>query len=208
MNAQFRLAKTIRFLCDLGIGLLIAGTATSIFWFLLLPPITGTRPVIKASVNVGVEESVPVVSSQSEALISPKFSKITGELQFQTRDWRVQALTQLGRIVLVLLIMGFLYSTRQFMTRTMEGTPFTFGNARCLQSMGWLVMGIGLAQPATDYLISHWVLSIAKIQSPFLSPWISPAFTVICFMVAAFILILAAIFRHGVELENERSLTV
>jgi hypothetical protein len=50
---------------------------------------------------------------------------------------------------------------------------------------------IGLAELASEYLISHWVPSIAQIQNPALQRLIDLDRTIICFMVSAFIVILA-----------------
>jgi hypothetical protein len=60
--------------------------------------------------------------------------------------------------------------------------------------------------PVVHILTGGWALSIVKIQSPTLSPPIKVDAALI--LVAIFILILSAAFRHGVELEKERSLTV
>jgi hypothetical protein len=75
-----------------------------------------------------------------------------------------------------------------------------------LKWIEWLLLRAGGAKPILDMQVSSWVLSIVKVQNPILSPPIKVDPALI--LVAVFVLILSAAFRHGVELEQERSLTV
>ncbi len=109
-------------------------------------------------------------------------------------------------MVLLLLVLGLAFLTRQFLVDVIDGTPFTLDNARRLKWIGWLLLGIGVTMPVMRFVTGGWALSIVKIQSPTLSPPIKVDPALI--LVAIFILILSAAFRHGVELEKERSLTV
>jgi membrane protein implicated in regulation of membrane protease activity len=87
-----------------------------------------------------------------------------------------------------------------------DGTPFTSANAQRLMWIGWLLLGIQIAKPIAEGLAAGWILSMIKIQSPSISPGGHLNWSGI--LVALFILILSAIFRRGVELEKEHSLTV
>ena len=244
MTTAFRLAKAIRFLCDLGIGTGIAGLALYIIWLILLllsPAILGgTRKTISeysGAVSLAVGEQGPlqslpvsptiiygvlgyeeagylqslpitVASNANGGLISPKLGWTVGEMQFQTSNWRIHVLLFLGAIIPGILYLGILYLIRQFLVDAMQGIPFALDNAQRLKWIGWLFLSIGVVKPALNYLTGRWMLSAATVQSPVLSPWIDFSFIRTCVLVACFSLILSVIFRHGVELEKDHSLTV
>jgi len=147
-------------------------------------------------------------SIDSGLVVSPKFSGTIGEMIFQTGNWRLQILLFLGSIIPLILYLGILYLIRQFLVDAMQGMPFAIDNARRLKWIGWLLLGIGIVKPLLNYLTGHWILSAVTVQGPVLSPWISLGFTGTCVLAACFSLILSVIFRHGIELEKERSLTV
>ena len=119
---------------------------------------------------------------------------------------RIQAVSYLDGVILTILIAGLLYVTRQFLADMIDGTPFTSANARRLMWIGWILLGMQIAKPIAEGLAAGWILSMVKVQSPSLSPGGYLNWSGI--LVALFILILSAIFRRGVELEKEHSLTV
>jgi hypothetical protein len=208
-----------------------------IIWLLLSPVIMGgTRQTITGAVSLavgeagppqslpvspviiygilGVEEagflqSLPItVVSNNTVLVSPRLGWTVGEMQFQTSNWRMQILFFLGMIIPGILYLGILYLIRQFLVDAMQGIPFALDNAQRLKWIGWLLLGIAVVKPALNYLTGHWILSAVTVQGPMLSPWIDLRFIRTCVLVACFSLILSVIFRHGVELEKEHSLTV
>jgi hypothetical protein len=242
MTTAFKLAKAIRFLCDLSLGGGICGLAFYSIWliWLLFSPVImgGSRHMVGGVVSMAVGEAGPpqsppvspaiiggpdllagesaflqslpvtVVSNDNGLLVSPKFSGTIGEMLFQTRNWRIHILLFLGLIIPLILYMGILYLIRQFLVDAMQGIPFAFDNAQRLKWIGWLLLGIGVVKPFLNYLTGHWILSAVTVQGPMLSPWVNLGFVGMCVIVACFSLILSVIFRYGVELEKERSLTV
>jgi hypothetical protein len=176
-----------------------------------VPPVS---PVIR-EVSLGVGESVflqslpvTVASKDNGILVSPKFSGTVGEMLFQTNNWRIHILLFLGMIIPGVLYLGILYHIRQFIVDAVQGVPFALDNAQRLKWIGWLLLGIGVAKPALNCLIGFRILSAVTVQGPMLSPWVDLSFVSTCILVAIFSLMLSVIFRHGVELEKERSLTV
>ena len=242
MTTAFKLAKAIRFLCDLSLGGGICGLAWYaiwLIWLLFAPAIAGgSRHMVGGVISLAVGEAgspqsppvspaiiggpdlsvglsaflqsfpVTVNSNDNGLVVSPKFSGTIGEMIFQTGNWRLQILLFLGSIIPLILYLGILYLIRQFLVDAMQGMPFAIDNARRLKWIGWLLLGIGIVKPLLNYLTGHWILSAVTVQGPVLSPWISLSFTGTCVLAACFSLILSVIFRHGVELEKEHSLTV
>jgi hypothetical protein len=213
-----RLARALRFLCDLTLGSTLVMTAFFVIWILWLvvsPIITGgSRPAGNCAIYVMVGSEgppgifFPVTTDPVEVGISPgaKLYNTTGLLQFETSDWRIQILGRLDWVIFWLLILGFVYMARQFLVDVIDGITFTFDNARRLKWIGLFLLGIGVAMPIVHYIVAVWALSMIKIQSPTLHPPIMGDQTLI--LAAIFVLILSAAFRRGVELEKEHSLTV
>jgi hypothetical protein len=206
-----RIARTLRFVCDYLLGATFVGILIYLGWILVLLVSPTVHSTGGTWVGVGFGPpglSLPVTIDPS---VSGTFSdaglfNATGQLIVKTRDRRIQLLGCTNRILLSLLILGLAYLTRQFLVDVIDGTPFTFDNARRLKWIGWLLLGAGGAKPILDMQVGSWVLSIVKVQNPILSPPIKVDPALI--LVAVFVLILSAAFRHGVELEQERSLTV
>jgi hypothetical protein len=213
-----KLARTLRFLCDLALGWTLIMTAFFVIWmlWLVVSPVImgGSRPAGPCAifVMVGSEEPpgiyFPVTIDPGEAKVFPsaQLYNTTGLLTFKTSDWRVQFLGRLHFVVFWLLILGFAYMARQFLVNVIDGIVFTLDNARRLKWIGWFLLGIGVVMPLVHYFVGLWALSIIKIQSPTLHQPLTSDWILI--LVAAFVLILSAAFRHGVELEKEHSLTV
>jgi hypothetical protein len=217
-GSKSRLARTLRFLCDLYLGCTLVGTAgyvVWILWLLVAPAVMGSGYIATSGLWVGVGQEVPgqslpvtMASGQSTAVESAGIfnTHTVGELQFKTKDRRVQVLGYLNKLVFSLLILGLAYLSRQFLVDVIDGRPFTFENARRLQWIGWLLLGWGLAKPVVYNVVARRVVAMVKIESPVLGPPFDLDFAWI--LISLFVLILSASFRRGVELEKERSLTV
>jgi hypothetical protein len=219
MNAPFKLAKSLRVLCDvlLGGGICgVAGYSLWLVWLLVSPSVIGRRPMISDSVTVALGEPglpgvyrVTMASDNSKLAVSPRLFFTTGEIQFETNEWGIQlAVYLVKRILVSVLIVAFLYMIHHFLTDAMEGTPFTMDNARRLKWIGWMLLGISVVKPVWEDLFARWILSMIKVQNPMLSSWADAPFTFALIPLACFILILSAIFRRGVELEQEHAATV
>ena len=221
--ATMRMARTIRFLCDLWVGCGILGTvgyAIWILWLFVAPMIQrSAQPHARwvdfpVSLNLSeggalgtrLPEGAIISTVPRKLALSPIMLANTQELRFVTTDRRIQMLDYLDDFVLSLLLVGLFFMARQFLVDVIDGAPFTFENARRLKWIGWFLLAIGVAKPLVDYGAASWTFTILKITGPVLSPSFNFSFAWI--LVSLFVLILGAAFRYGVELEKERSLTV
>ena len=212
-----RLARTLRLICDYALGaafLLTAVYVIWILWFLVAPMVLDEParvPPVGIRVGVGIGPpaiSLPVTMNPMDSRVSPDAGLFDtrGELRFQTNDRRIQILSLLRKIVLLLLILGLAYMARQFLVDVIDGFVFSLENAQRLKWIGWFLLLMGLFRPIFDFTAARWVLSIVKVQYPTLSPPID--LDVAWILVSLFVLILSVAFRYGVELEKEHSLTV
>lgn len=207
-SSKSRLARTLRFLCDLWLGCAIAGTvgwAVWIVWLLIVP-----SQVANGDLIVGISGGFvgqPLAAYDSGRLFSARIESTTGVLQFRTNDHRIQMLGDMDNIIFGLVILVLAYLTRQFLVDVIDGRPFTFENARRLKWIGWLLLAFSLGKPVLHGIVARWAIPLMNIQSPELSPP-SDGLNYLFVLVSIFVLILSASFRHGVELEQERSLTV
>jgi hypothetical protein len=219
MGASVKLAKSLRMACDVFLGGAICGVAGYslwLVWLLLSPVVIEKRPMIHASVTVALGEPgfsgvypVTAGSDNNNLTVLPKLYYTTGKLQFETNDWRIQlSIYLVKRILASALLVAFLYMIHHLLTDAMEGTPFTMANARRLKWIGWLLLGISLVKPVWEDLFARWILSMIRVQNPPLTSWPDAFFTFALIPLACFILILSAIFRRGVELEQDHAATI
>jgi hypothetical protein len=229
MNAPFKLAKGLRMLFDLWLGGGICGLVFYIVWMawiLISPMVTGKPQILNEAVRVKIGElggnlmplTLPVGNSKiavvtatdsSKLFVSPWLFEASGEVQFQTSDWRIQlAVFLFKRILLTGLFVAILFIMHHFLTDAMQGTPFTMDNARRLKWLGLILLGSSLLKPIWEGLYSKWILSMVRVQNLSVSPWADGYFSIALILLACFILILSAVFRHGVELEQEHAATV
>jgi len=127
---------------------------------------------------------------------------------FQTGNWKMHILLFLSAIIPQLLYLWILYLIRQFLVDAVQGSPFALDNAKRLKWIGLALLGIGVVKPTLNCLTGNLLLSAVTVHGPVLNPWVDLHFISACVLVACFSLILSVIFRHGVELEKEHSLTV
>jgi hypothetical protein len=150
-----------------------------------------------------------MASHNSKLAVLPRLFYTTGEIQFETNDWRIQLAVYLMKKILVSgLVVVLLYMIHHLLTDAMEGTPFTMDNARRLKWIGWILLGGGLLKPTYEGLFGKWMPSMIRVQSTTFSPWADGYFVIAVIVLSCFILILSAVFRHGVELDQEHAMTV
>jgi hypothetical protein len=219
MSPSFKLAKGLRVACDvlLGGGICgVVGYSLWLMWLLLSPVVIEKRPMIHDSVTVALGEPgfsgvypLTADSDNNKLTVLPRLYYTTGKLQFETNDWKIQLLVYLvKRILASVLLVAFLYMIHHLLTDAMEGTPFTMANARRLKWIGWLLLAISVVKPVWEDLFARWILSMIRAQNPPLTSWPDAPFTFALIPLACFILILSAIFRRGVELEQDHAATI
>lgn len=182
--------------------------------WLLLSPVAmsefGFAPEVGVDISIaeGTElrtRSLP--SSDADAALDPLLETERARLEITTRSWWLQFLVTAVLLPLLGLMVAGLYLLRSFLGDVLAGEVFTAENASRLSWVGWILVVLGFADPAIQYGRACLVLNRVGLEGAALAP---PAEFMLFPLVlsGALVLVLAAAWRYGVELQVERDLTV
>jgi len=193
------------------VGLLAAAVLTLMF---LLSPVlvrSGLNQVaVQVTVeNAGMPRTQPVSSTDtaraSQVVIQERDT--TRHLEFRTTDWRT--FLMVNWVLLVPIPFGLLgiHYLRSFLADVLASAVFTRTNAARLSRLGWLVIALAVVAPPLQYWRSWIVLKRLDLDIATLSP-ASPDWIDGSAMFGVLLLVLASVWRYGVELQQDRDLTV
>ena len=193
------------------VGLLAAAVLTLMF---LLSPVLVRSGLNQVAVQVTVEQAgtprtQPVSSADTAraSQVSLQERDTTHHLEFRTTDWRMFLLV--NWVLLVPIPFGLLgiHYLRSFLADVLASAVFTRTNADRLSRLGWLVIALAVLAPPLQYWRSWIVLRRVELDAAALSPaapdWIDGSA-----MFGVLLLVLASVWRYGVELQQDRDLTV
>jgi hypothetical protein len=127
------------------------------------------------------------------------------ELEFYTRRWGFfYAANALFLPIMAALLFG-LHLLRSFLRDVLAADVFTNRNARRLLTLGWLLIAFGLIGPVLESLRARLILKHTGLSGGVLSSASSDNDLLLVGLLA---LVIAAAWRYGVELQQERELTV
>jgi hypothetical protein len=102
---------------------------------------------------------------------------------------------------------GFgVHLVRSFLADVLATDVFTTRNAKRLSNLGWLVIALCIAGPQLEHLRAWWILKSTPLSGGSLSPASSDYGGL--WLVGVLTLVLAAAWRYGAALQQERDLTV
>ena len=137
---------------------------------------------------------------------NPRLVHGSGELRIDTDRWWPHFLS-MGRFLVGLLVALYIcWSLRGLLKTVLQGRPFTAENGRRIRNLGLVILISGLVWPLVEYVSARAVLALVTFEGMSLSPAIGGSKDVV--LTGLLLLVLSTIFRHGTELEEERSLTV
>ena len=170
----------------------------------------GVAPVVQADVSLehgGVLEALPLESPDTLVAAHPLLDHGGASLQFHTRDVGLQLLTTLLAVPAALALLLGVGLLRAVLRDVRAGEVFTADNARRVGWIGWLLVIMGFLVPLLTNVRTFIILRGASLTGVALATadrhgqWglVLPGLLV---------LVLAAAWRHGVELQRDRDLTV
>jgi hypothetical protein len=114
-----------------------------------------------------------------------------------------------GLAVIVLIpgaIAAVFYQLRLILKTVSARRPFAAENVSRLRIIGLVVIGAELIWKALNYAAQSWLASTFAVEGLKLRP--SARVNVVTILLGLLVIALAEVFRHGTELEADRSLTV
>ncbi len=223
---KWPVARIVKVWLEIFLGVTVfAGVAIGIL--LLVSPwafSTGVYPDLWVRVAIGSEavstvplppEIFPVVPlkiRQSPASgpvtgdLNPWLVRGFGDLRVNTTSWRLYAVFMSGLLATFVITFLVTWKIRSMVKSALAGRAFARENARRLRFVGLVVLAYSGLWPVVNYLIAKATLAQAVIEGIPLTPALR--FSVDPVLVGLLVLILAAVFRHGADLEDEQSLTI
>jgi hypothetical protein len=169
-------------------------------------------PEVGYPVRFKIEEA-GVLPYSDEQVFTVEIARAEGELRIKEAVPRGLKLYSLGVMLLGMgLSLGIVYFLRQIVATLKTGGPFTGENARRLRWVAVLIIGMGVAERLFTW--SYYRLLVSKVELAgiqahmvklsdltFGKPW--------DYLTAGIlVLLLAEVFRLGVEMQDEQRLTV
>lgn len=180
-------------------------TALVVLWPLATPE--GLDPSARVDVSISdatVRERLDVAAAGPTA-VRAELEDVRGSLELHPTRWW---LVLLGAIVAGLGLGATLLAVhllRSFLKDVLNATVLTATNATRLNRLGWVLVAAGVAWPLLDFAYATVLLRSAQLSGVSLGLSVQSIGTVIPGLL---VLVVAATWQYGVELQTDRDLTV
>jgi hypothetical protein len=167
-------------------------------------------PVMELYVSIATDSALTLPSLTSPDTIRASDpvleQQVTTRLEFGTRRWSFLYIATATLLPFFAAILLGIYLLRSFLADVLATEVFTSRNARRLSTLGWLLIVLGVAGPQLQYWRAWMILQRIQLSGAALSPASSDGNGL--WLVGVLVLVLAAAWRYGAELQQERDLTV
>jgi len=163
-------------------------------------------------VGIGTGQFIPVQRLElrqgagQPPLGDPALVKARGELRFHTRRVDLMLLGFLPMFVVAGAVLAGGWQLRQVLVTVARGEAFAAANPPRIAAIGWIIVALTAIEPLLAYLPAAVVLRSVDVEGIDLSPTLM--FDTGTLLTGLLIIVLAAVFREGVRLHEEQSLTV
>ena len=215
-RAKWPAARIAKLLLELTLA--VVGLATLILLVLVLftPFFRNQLPEtdLTALVVVGDRSLHPVahLTLQNNPTDAPgefrhaRLVKAYGELRLNTTRFGLHWAFLVTYLFAFATVMVVMWALRGVVKNALDGRPFDRRNATLLRLTGIILLVGGCVWPAAHYLLARAVLAAAPVTGIPLAP--AARFSTDPLLIGVLLLVLATVFSHGADLEEERSLTV
>jgi hypothetical protein len=181
---------------------------------LLLSPVLLKSGLNEVAVQVSVGEAraprtqpLPSADTPGASHVVLQERDTTHHLEFRTTDWRLFLMVNWVLLAPIPVLLVGIHLLRSFLADVLAADVFTRANAVRLSRLGWLVIAVTVLAPPLQYWRSWIVLRRMELDAVDLSPaqpqWIDGSA-----VFGLLLLVLASAWRYGVELQQDRDLTV
>jgi hypothetical protein len=206
-------ARVVKTWFDIVFVIGVAGGCLLALWLLVSPLVMSSQDSpadIAIPVSMGTGSLRPVITLQqtesASEIANPRIVDGRGELRFETSSWAMQFFTSLVMLLGIAVVVYVVYLVRAILGTVLEGQPFAAVNVRRIRIIGSVLIAVGFLVPAIEYLAARAVLARVTLEGFA----IRPPFDIREDTVVAglLVLVLAAIFGYGAQLETDKSLTI
>ncbi len=182
-------------------------------WLLISPLVLRGGQVgdIAIPVAVGSGSVHPSLALDVDTLAAPGIRRAVlvearGELRVQTTNWPLQFFPNLGLLLGLVVVLVVLLMLRRILADVAAGDPFAAANANRMRVIGIILVAMGALGPVVEHFVARSLLRRIPVHGVDLTAPFDLRLDVI--LIGLLLLVLAAVFGYGSELERERSLTV
>jgi hypothetical protein len=128
-------------------------------------------------------------------------------LEVALRRWSVFYAANALSVARVLATLGMVFLLRAFLSAVISEEVFTARNAHRLSMLGWLLVAVAIASPQLERLRAALIMSQIRLSVGAQLSHASVDGNAI-WVLGVLVLVIAAAWRHGADLQMERELTV
>jgi hypothetical protein len=204
----------------LNVSLLVGavGGAILLLWLIASPVLMAgdaipADGVVWVDIGTRVFKIVPVLPLDAQpatgvrdlGIAKANLVKGRGELRFTTTEWRLH-FASLGSILLSLMVILFvIWSLRRILVNVQSGKTFALENSRYLRRSAFLLIGLAVLWPFSNYALSRYVLLHLDVNTLDLRP--AFAFDSDALLVGLVLLVFSIILSRGHRLEQSTELS-
>lgn len=210
---ELRLARYIKILLDVVYGALIFACIGLVLWIIFSPLFVSRMDILGTAsvpVLIGSGESqqleVTFTKSKDDAVQAAFVADAEGTLYLETRSLLLIFIANAAKLVVAIGLAYVFYLLRGVLQNILDGEPFASENAQRIRRLGYAILLLGLLRPLIEHITAREILNQIEISAPILNP--GPSFNVEMIFISVLVLLLAYIWSYGLELEQDKALTV
>lgn len=157
-------------------------------------------------VAVTIDPSLYSISAPDAGISGAELEELSGDLRFRSPDRQFVVFFAVYLALGIAIVLMVVYQLRRIIATLAGGTPFVPANAWRIHFIGWVVIAGEFVQEFIEFLGHVAVKTVFDTQGVAFH-W-SPDVSVTTIFWGCVLLALAEVFRLGVAMQEEQSLTV
>jgi hypothetical protein len=209
---NFKFVRLLKTILDIIFGALIVACIVLVIWILVSPFViesVGFLGTASVPIQIGFENESQVdvtFSDTGKSEIATAFiDHAEGTLFIETGNVFLVLIANLAKLLVGIGLIYVFNLLRNVVKNVLEGEPFHQENCQFLERLGKALIVLTIFRPLVEYVAASEILQHIKptilIQPGF-------KFDLEILFISLLILLLAYIWRYGLELEQENALTV
>lgn len=211
-QASHKLTRMIKAVLDIIFGLLVFSCIILVLLIVLSPLILkGADIPLTASVPVGIGSpdeqrfEVQIANSADIGIRNAFVDQAQGALRLESLNWKFTFYSYASTLMIAMGLAYSFYLLRSVLHDIIQGDPFSQKNTQRIRRIGYLVLLLGFARPAIEYIAAKQILRELVVE-PSLS--VPTLFNVEFILVSLLILLLGQVWSYGLELQRDQQLTI